>query len=332
MTRGTNFRVNPSAQALLDTLRFDDFKRAFGDCFVRGLQTGGEFYCVIRITSVSSTAQNELSVELQAEFNGLVASGGFQGKFTRANASASTRSKYTVTMYQKAGTGQEISPTVEISEAINRFKTFPEIARTSAVAYETEIATYDTLPLPIPTPEEQEDFIFALRDAREKKLRYIQTRNDLEFAVRNPMFFETLPSNDILSSAINVYTRLINAVMDHGTRLARGQIRPPQVFDSSKVSPPIIEPASIPLMRVQVSILVTIPNWIGIFSAVLVTGLTTEDGEVFPSATELGLNVITTRIPNDRNHEEETIASINPPPGSVVPRGTTVTVTLWDPW
>lgn len=249
LTRGKNFSVKSSAQALLDALRFDEFKRAFGDSFVRGLQTGGEYYCVIRITSVSSTQQNDLSVSLQAEYNGLAASGSFKGQYSEANKSTSTKSEYTATMYQKAGSGAQISPTVEISEAITRFKNFPEIVKTNPVAYETEIATYDTLPLPIPTPEEQEDFIFALRDAREQKLRYIQTKNDLEFALRNPTFFEALPANDVLSNAINVYTKLINAVMDHAIRLSRGQIKPPRIFDPSEVSPPIIEPAPIPLQR-----------------------------------------------------------------------------------
>jgi len=264
LKRGKNFRVTPEAQALLNALRFDEFKTAFGDSFVRGLQAGGEYYCVIRITSVSTSKQSTLSAALTGEFNGLVASGSFKTEFVRANLNESTRSEYTATMYQKAGSGQQIFPTVEISEAITRYKTFPAIVLENPVAYETEVATYDTLPLPVPTAEEQEDFIFALRDAREKKLLYIQTRNDLEFARINPTFFEALPSNDVLSSAINVYIKLINAVMDHAIRLSRGQIRPPRVFDPSEVSPPIIEPTPIPLKRIQSATEIIVPNLIGI--------------------------------------------------------------------
>jgi len=39
-------------------MRFEEFTKAFGDSFVRGLQTGGEFYAVIRITSVSSESSD----------------------------------------------------------------------------------------------------------------------------------------------------------------------------------------------------------------------------------------------------------------------------------
>lgn len=127
------------------------------------------------------------------------------------------------------------------------------------------MATYDILPLPVPTPEEQESFLFALRDAREKKLRYIQTRNDLEFALRNPMFFEELPANDILLNTISIYTKLINAVMEHAIRLSRGEIKPPRFFDPSEMSPPIVEPAPISLRRVTPPAIPTIrvPDMVG---------------------------------------------------------------------
>ena len=250
MLRGKNFKVTADAKALLDAQRFEEFGQAFGDSFVRGLQTGGEFYSVIRITSVAVGKQVELAATLQAEANGLVASGSFSAAFSQANSSTTTRSEFTATMFQKAGSGAQIAPTVEISEVINRFKTFPQIARDSAAAYETEVATYDTLPLPVPTPEEQESFLLALVDAREKKLRYIQTRNDLDFALRNPTFFEGLPSSETLSAASAVYTRLINAVMGHAIRLSRGQIAP-QLFDPSTLTPPLSEPAAIPLQRIS---------------------------------------------------------------------------------
>lgn len=230
--------MKPTAQALLDSLRVDEFKRAFGDGFVRGLQTGGEFYAVIRITSVSTSKQTELAGTLQGEMNGVFASGEFKTEYRKANESTSTRSEYTARFFQRAGSGIQISPPVEIAEVITRYKNFPEIVRLSPIAYETEVATYDTLPLPVPTPVEQENFLLALRDAQDKKLYYIQKKNDLELARRNPDFFEELPPDEVLLKAITDYTKLINAVIDHGIKLSRGEMRPPQVFDPSALSPP----------------------------------------------------------------------------------------------
>jgi hypothetical protein len=79
-------------------MRIEEFTRAFGDSFVRGLQTGGEFYAVIRITSVSIKTQSSLAAALQAEANGLVASGSFKLEFNKSNQSASCRRHVRMTL------------------------------------------------------------------------------------------------------------------------------------------------------------------------------------------------------------------------------------------
>ncbi|MFE5811545.1 hypothetical protein [Streptomyces sp. NPDC056491] len=259
LKRGKGFKATAGAKELLNASKFEDFKSAFGDSFIRGLQTGGEFYAVIRITSASTSTQSELAATLHAEANGLVAGGSFKAAFTQANKSASTRSEHIATMYQNAGSGAQISPVVEIGEVINRYKQFPEFAKSNPAAYEVEVATYDTLPLPAPTPEEQEAFLIALADARERKLRYILGRNNLQFALQNPTFFVDLPSPEVLASVSGIYTKLINAVMEHAIKLSRGQISPPRLFDPSVLSPPIVEPAPIALKRVSSGAPTSIP-------------------------------------------------------------------------
>jgi hypothetical protein len=247
--RGRDFNLTEPAKGLLNPLQKETFTKAFGDSFVRGLQTGGEFYAVVRLTSVSTAKQAELAASLQAAYNGVVASAEFEAKFKEANLSSSTRSEFSGMMYQRAGTGEKISVLTKIDDILERVENFPKIVQAEPVAYEVEVATYDTLPLPLPTPEEQEDFLFALHDAREKKLSFLQTKNDLEFARSHPEFFEGLPSDDVLSNAITVYTKLTNAVMSHGIELSRGRMKPPRLFDPSELPTPIVVPAPIPLKR-----------------------------------------------------------------------------------
>jgi hypothetical protein len=254
--RGTGFRLTQAAHDVLNVPGSgpDQFKHAFGDSFVRGLETGGEFYAVLRVTSISTVKEKELAASLQAEYNGLVTEVGFEAKFREANQEARTRSEFQAIMYQKAGTSAEISPTTKISEILDRVKRFPAIVEAHPVAYETEVASYDTLPLPLDTPVEQEDFRIALDDAKDRKLRYVQTRNDLQFAREHSEFFEDLPPDAELAGAIAVYTRLLNAVIRHGEELAGGRMRPPQVFDPGALQPPIVEPAPIPLKRTTVPV------------------------------------------------------------------------------
>lgn len=329
LRRGKNFAVTPGAKALLTPEGFDAFKNAFGDSFVRGLQTGGEFYAVIRITSISTSTQSELAATLQAEANGLVVGGSFKGAFTTANESASTRSEFAATMYQRAGTGTQIAPTVTIEDVIKRFQEFPAIAHANAAAYEVEVATYDTLPLPLPTPEEREDFLFALADARERKLRYIQTRNDLEFVRHHPEFFQDPPPAQTLDGAVQAYTTLINAVMAHAIKLSRGQINPPQVFDPALLSPPIAEPAPIPLMRLTPPpAVVQIPAWFTERQVFPVPPVVSLGG--LPSASQLGLRVhwFFDRKPKSPSFPRPSghITKILPPPGSQVQAGSTIEI------
>src|SRR5690242_8689881 len=74
MTRGRGFTLTHDAAGLLDPANIERFKTAFGDSFVRGLQTGGEFYAVTRITSTSVATQSKLSASLHAAYNGLITS------------------------------------------------------------------------------------------------------------------------------------------------------------------------------------------------------------------------------------------------------------------
>lgn len=264
--RGRGFKLTEDATALVAPGQEAVFKGAFGDSFVRGLQTGGEFYSVIRITSVSQTTQTELAVSLQAEYQGLVAGGSFQGKFNQANSSATTRSEFNAMMFQRAGTGDSISPTTDIAEVLARVKAFPAIVQAAPVAYEIEVATYDTIPVPIPTPFEEEAFAEALQDASSRRLRYIQTRNDLEFARQHPVFFTDLPDDSVLADAITTYTQLLTAVNRHGIKLSTGRLNPPDMFDPSALNPPLQEPAPIQLKRapsVPVGT-VKLPNLIGV--------------------------------------------------------------------
>src|SRR2546421_3536679 len=55
--RGQGFQLTVPASALVTAQNMADFKTAFGDMFVRALNTGGEFLVVARITSISEDHQ-----------------------------------------------------------------------------------------------------------------------------------------------------------------------------------------------------------------------------------------------------------------------------------
>ena len=244
VSRGGNFKLKPEFQHLLDTNQMDVFDRAFGDSFVRAHYSGGEFYAVMRITSVDSKTESSLAVSLHASVQGGIAGGDFQASLNTANSSDNTRSEFSVQYYQKGGLGQdEIGSTLDVDQIKKRLKEFPDAVKNHPFPFFIEVATYDTIPLSLPSKEQQDDFILALADADAQKLKFLQLRNDCEFASEHPEYFADPPTKAVLLTAGGVYLQLVNGAIDHAIRLANGQINPPQMFDPAKLVPPVTDPA-----------------------------------------------------------------------------------------
>ena len=243
ITRGSNFRIKPALQTMLDTDRLDDFATAFGDSFVRGQFTGGEFYAVMRITCVETSVQTSLAVSLQADINAGLAGGSFNGDFSKASTEQNGRCEFSVSFYQKGGEGaEEIGTTLSVDEVKARLHDLPSAVSSHPFPYQIEVATYDTVPLPMPPKEQRDDFLLALADADQQKLQFLQLRNDFDFAAQHPDFFNDPPPANVLLAASEVYLQAANAAIAYAVKLASGEITPPQLFDAGKLSPPIVFP------------------------------------------------------------------------------------------
>ena len=240
VVRGRNFRIKQDAKDLLTASQFDAFSRAYGDSFVRGQFRGGEFFAVLRITSLDTAVQTDLAVTLQAEINGVIAGGSFSGKFNAHKDQSQSRAELHVVFYQKGGEGEEeIGTTMTVDEVKDRLKSLPTAVANHPFPYEIEVATYDTVPIPIPTKVQQEAFLVATADADRQRLAYLQKYNDFTFAAEHPEFFENPAPSAELQAAAQAYARATDAATRHAVRLSRGEIDPPQLFDPATADPPL---------------------------------------------------------------------------------------------
>jgi hypothetical protein len=239
IVRGVNFRLTDVAAQLNHPNTLDAFKGAFGDSFVRGIKTGGEFFAVFRLTAKRQTTQQSLAVAVAADINGITAQGGFNAKFGTASQSEQDSAEVEVSFYQAAGSGATASVTLEVNEILQRLKNFPTIARDAPMPYKVEIATYDTIPILGPTPQELDDFRNSLQQDEATKLDYITRKNDVDFALSHPEFFDDLPDATVLHKDSGLYVQLINAVMAHLEDLAKGKFEHAEIFDPAKVNIPV---------------------------------------------------------------------------------------------
>lgn len=243
VVRGRNFRITDDARRLL-TASPDGFSTAYGDSFVRGQFRGGEYFAVLRITSLDTAVQTDLAVTLQAEINGVVGEGSFNGKYNQHKDEAHSRAELHVVFYQKGGEGkEEIGTTTSVDEVKNRLKSLPSAVANHPFPYEIEVATYDTVPIPVPPKVQQEAFVVAMSDADRQRLSYLQKYNDFTFATEHPEFFENPPPAAELRAAAQIYARATDAATRHAIRLSRGEIDPPQLFDPATTEPPLQFPA-----------------------------------------------------------------------------------------
>jgi hypothetical protein len=251
--------VLPEAKTLLE--QPDRFKTAFGTSFVRGLQTGGEFYIVLQVTSTSAETQRSLSVAFHTDCQGLIASGNFDMAYKQAKESSSQTTQVSVLMYQRAGQDEQISYVSDPAGIIRRLKEFPAIARANPAGYECEVADYNTLPLPAINQEEVADREMALTDCARLRLKYMTRRNDIEFARENRAFFADLPPDNVLSDLWERYSRAVSAVQLHAQKIAGRKISP-VIFDLSAIEPPLELPV-INFNRVNVPSDIPVPTVIG---------------------------------------------------------------------
>ena len=238
---GHGFAVAEDAKPLLGDPK--QFKASFGDMFVRSLKSGGEFYVVARVTSASEEHQSNVAASLQAEYNGLVAAGTFKTSFETATRETRGQTEVVVFMSQSGGIGSQASFTgPDAAKVLERLSQFPQFVHEHPVGYEAELATYDTIPIPIPTPEETQDRDIVLVDCLTQKMRFLKALSDLQFA-QGPdgsVFFEDLPPAADLGIIETEYRQALNGLMAHAIRVATGRMNPPQLFVANPKPPPVV--------------------------------------------------------------------------------------------
>jgi hypothetical protein len=295
--------------------------------FVRSLKTGGEFDVVARITSVDEQHQSALTTSLHGEYNGLLASGSFQTAFNTAMKETNNRTEVTVFMSQAGGIGEQASFTgPDATKILERLSNFPQAVHDHPVGYEVELASYNTIPIPVPTAEEREDREIVLKDCFAQKMGFLKALSDLNFLLSEnaDLFFDNLPPNDELLKIQGQYRAALNGLMDHAIKVSTGKMDPPQTFIANPAPPPLNfkKKAFSPPQ-------VTVPDWVNLYVQWVTVGGTEQDGTVHKSAAEIGLKTAIVTIPNVPGRGGD-IARTDPGAGRQVAAGTPVTLFVYD--
>lgn len=204
------------AQQLVRDGKQDKFRQRYGDLFIRGVKSGGEFIAVLSITSGVKTEERELAVSLKASFDGIVAGGSVSTDVTSRQESLKSRSEIRVSMYQRGGSGDQISYVGTVEDVLARLKSFAASVRDNPKAYSVQAASYDTLVF----PDEPNWFDLArarevLEDCMRKRIVLQTARNDVDAVLTHPDYFRNPPSTATLNGWTTQLTASLNALDDH---------------------------------------------------------------------------------------------------------------------
>lgn len=208
------------AQQLVRDGKQQTFRKRYGDFFIRGVKSGGEFIAIISITSSTIETERKLAASLKAGFDGLVASGSLSAEMREEQARMRAESNIRVTIYQRGGSGDQISYAATVEEVLERLRTFAKSVQENPKAYSVQAASYETLVFPdAPNWFDIAKAQQVLEDCMRKRLQLLTARNDLEAVLLHPEHFETPPDRGTLSRWSTEVTATLNALDVHTSKV-----------------------------------------------------------------------------------------------------------------
>jgi len=174
-------KFSPDAWGLLEDQNKERFRERYGDCFISGRQTGGEYFAIYQFTSTSEAQKSSLAAEVNAAWTGVVASVALHAKIQTAKESTHEHVETHVYTYRD-GAIREADLTLE--DIIETARQFPvEVGTGEAVTYAVMLDDFKVLKKP------DDDFDFFQIQARQEVLAEL-TKKLLEYkALRDDMSF-----------------------------------------------------------------------------------------------------------------------------------------------
>jgi hypothetical protein len=223
-----NYKIDPNIIEILKEGKTDRFQRGFGDSFIEGIITGGEFFALYELICTDENSKQEMSAELNVSYGAFGAGFDLSAKFNQTVQSASSKKNLKIITYQTGGKGLQLVTNPD--EIVARAKAFPDLVKDNlGVPYEVIYSSYETLAsLPEgPNYVDLENKKFVLDSYSKDIVELRTTYNDLKYILFNPEEFEKdnedLDENDIIaihntakavSDNINEYTKHASVCAD----------------------------------------------------------------------------------------------------------------------
>jgi hypothetical protein len=218
-------KFSTNAWDLLEANNKTRFRERYGDCFISGRQSGGEYFAIYQFTSTSETQKSSLAAEVNAAWIGVVASAELHAKIQTAKESTREHVETHVYTYRD-GSIREADLTLE--DIIETARQFPvEVGSGEAVTYAVMLDDYKVLNNPgdkltlFDIQARQE----VLAQITKKLLQYKALRDDMSFILANFEDFMNADGSPVdrvaLGDQLDEVTAAINAMTDQASACSK---------------------------------------------------------------------------------------------------------------
>ncbi|WP_163093378.1 PASTA domain-containing protein [Bacillus cereus] len=311
------------AVKLLEQGKNDIFRERYGDGFIRGMGTGGEYFAIMEIKSSSKAKSQEIGVSIKGDYEALV--GGIEAEVdvNRKIAEKKEQCETNIIHYQRGGKGEGIAAAISPEQVTTRLKNFATIIQENPVPYSVQIASYkllDNYPEG-PNKYDIENQKQVLENSARLRLKLLTALNDVQYVQLNPDFFENpLPEPTVL----NQWSEHLSGQLAQITKEASACASNPVSDNCKFFSLNLPEGFKIPKRKENMQEPQPQVEMVKIRDGLIGHPLKVAEALIRQS----GLTPIS--LPGERRKSDENqkyVSNIEPAPGVDVPKGSTVTIT-----
>jgi hypothetical protein len=224
----TSTRLTEEAAALYRE-RPEAFVQQFGDSFVYGLITGGEFLGILEIETSSAEELRQVKASIGGKATFGLFSGSASGAFSQSLEKIVSSYSMKAFIMRQGGTGSlaSVSPDALVSQALS----FPDaVIGRNGFPYKVLTIPYNHIPHPESTPIDTANQLSVLERLGSLRLRIIRLQSDIDYALSHSDQFPDLDrrqasqrSND-LSSELDKVVASSRECFLNGTRCSVPQL------------------------------------------------------------------------------------------------------------
>jgi hypothetical protein len=252
-----NVKFNTSALNLLKDGKTDRFREQFGDMFVLGMITGGEYYGLLELETRDEADKSALSIQLEAEAGFLGLGAEAEHKFTMAIQKAAQGRRIHIHSHQSGGSNTT-SPTDPVNMA-KKAQTFAQgVAGDMAVAYGIVAQDYKVLDIPnSPNWVDIQNAKQILRQILQRRNTLVQESSKIAYVLSHPTQFEPFQSKVLqqldvkISDTLNEYLKAASHCVNHPAQAVMPEIPMPAFTLPARkgLGAPWVRPLSHPKVR-----------------------------------------------------------------------------------